>query len=215
MEFATRYVPAQTGGVGGDFYDAFVLPSGELWLMVGDVAGHGLEPAVIMGRLRASLRSYALLGEEPEAVLARADRKLQFFEPGRFATVLCGRALPPYSELRLASAGHLAPVLATVSEPARLVEIDVVPPLGAVSKLAPRAVNVNVPEGAVLLAFTDGLVERRGVSLEDGLMTLAAATRAAQPEVVCREVMDAMVGLAVPEDDIAVMAVRRIGAPIT
>ena len=83
LEFATRYVPAEIGGVGGDWYDAFVLANGKLWIMVGDIAGHGMQAAVVMGRLRSTLRAYALDDHSPEDVLARADRKLQLFEPTR------------------------------------------------------------------------------------------------------------------------------------
>ncbi|MGH9121001.1 MAG: PP2C family protein-serine/threonine phosphatase, partial [Acidimicrobiales bacterium] len=112
LQFAARYVPAEVGGVGGDWFDAFQLPTGDIWVMVGDVAGHGLTPAVIMGRLRSALRSYALEGHDPEHVLTLANRKLQFFEPGSLTTVLTAVLSPPYDEIQPASAGHLPPVLA-------------------------------------------------------------------------------------------------------
>ena len=72
FDIATRYVPAEERGVGGDWYDAFLLPSGALWIMTGDVVGHGLPAAAIMGRLRSSLRSYALESDDPAEVIARA-----------------------------------------------------------------------------------------------------------------------------------------------
>ena len=108
VEFATRYVPAEIGGVGGDWYDAFVLANGKLWIMVGDIAGHGMQAAVVMGRLRSTLRAYALDDHSPEEVLARADRKLQFFEPAATATVLCGLHELPYHRCDCPSPGiHL------------------------------------------------------------------------------------------------------------
>ena len=87
LEFATRYVAAEDRTVGGDWYDHFRLPSGELWIVVGDVAGHGLEAAVVMGRIRSSLRSYALIDSSPARVLELVDRKMQHFESGVYATV--------------------------------------------------------------------------------------------------------------------------------
>ena len=101
VEFAARYVPAEIGGVGGDWYDAFALPNGRLWVMVGDIVGHGMQAALVMGRLRSTLRSKALDDHPPEEVLTRADRKLQFFEPGETATVLCAALDPPYRARQL------------------------------------------------------------------------------------------------------------------
>ncbi|HTW97658.1 MAG TPA: SpoIIE family protein phosphatase, partial [Acidimicrobiales bacterium] len=147
FDFAARYVPAEVGGIGGDWYDAFVLPDGALWVMVGDVVGHGLRAAVIMGRLRSTLRSYALEGPPPEEVLARADRKLQFFEPGETATVLCGVLRPPYDHIQLASAGHLPPVVATEDSPGELVDLRPGLPLGVDPAISRSSVAVALPPG--------------------------------------------------------------------
>lgn len=209
VEFATRYVPAEEGGVGGDWYDAFRLPDGDLWVMVGDVGGHGLMPAVIMGRLRSSLRSYALEGHDPEEVLVLADRKLQFFESGSIATVLLAVLPASYDRVRLASAGHLPPVLAVPGRETVLVDVPVAVPLGVPEGRAPRSVTIGFPVGATMLACTDGLVERRDESLDEGLRRLTEAVRADDPELVCRDVMEALVGDDVPRDDIAVVAFRR------
>jgi phosphoserine phosphatase RsbU/P len=209
VEFATRYVPAEEGGVGGDWYDAFLLPDGHLWVMVGDVAGHGLMPAVIMGRLRSALRSYALAGHGPDEVLALADRKLQFFEAGSIATVLSAVLPPSRAEVHFASAGHLPPVLARPAEPAQVVDVPVTPPLGVGGERIARVATVDFPPGTTLLACTDGLVERRGESLDEGLGRLARAVRADHPETVCKVVMDALVGRGIPRDDVAVLALRR------
>lgn len=209
VEFATRYVPAEEGGVGGDWYDAFRLPNGDLWVMVGDVAGHGLMPAVVMGRLRSALRSYALAGNGPDQVLVLADRKLQFFEPGVIATVLVAVLPPPYDQVRLVSAGHLPPVLALTQGTASVVDISVTPPLGAGGERVARVTTVDVPPGATMVACTDGLIERRGESLLDGLDRLAQSVRSDHPERVCKTVMDALVGRGVPRDDIALLVFRR------
>ncbi|HEY5271623.1 MAG TPA: GAF domain-containing SpoIIE family protein phosphatase [Acidimicrobiales bacterium] len=210
MQFATRYVPAEEGGVGGDWYDAFVMPSGDLWIMTGDVAGHGLGPAIVMGRLRSAIRAYALEGYEPATVLALADRKLQFFEPGLMATVLCAMARPPYDTIELASAGHPPPVLAVPDSSATLIDVPVTVPLGVLADARRISTTVELPLSSVLLTYTDGLIERRGESLDAGLQRLVDAATASHPEIVCRTVMDALVGSSVPRDDIAVLALRRV-----
>lgn len=200
FEFATRYVPAQEGGIGGDWYDAFALPSGALWVMVGDVAGHGLMPAVVMGRLRAAARAYVLEGHGPAEVLSLSDRKLQYFEPGTIATAFCGLAHPPYETIEFASAGHLPPIIARPGERASLIDVPVAVPLGVRDNLEVCTVKVPLLLGSVLVAFTDGLVERRGESLDVGLERLVGTIDGAHPEVVCRGLMDAMIGRDIPRD---------------
>ncbi len=81
LELAARYVPAESGGVGGDWYDVFTLPSGWLCIVIGDVVGRGFVAADVMGRLRSGLRGYALLGGDPTEVLGRLDQQVQHFEP--------------------------------------------------------------------------------------------------------------------------------------
>lgn len=208
LEFATRFVPAEGDGVGGDWYDAFVLPNGNLWLMTGDVAGHGLEAAITMGRLRSALRSYALDGNSPAHVLFLADRKFQFFDPGHMATAVCALLKPPYDRVVVASAGHPAPVVALPGEPARLVELQPGPPLG-VADIKTKASRFEFSQGGLLLFYTDGLVERRGESIDVGLARLQATVTADEPELVCRRVMAALVGSRRPTDDTAVVALRR------
>ncbi len=209
LEFAARYVPAERGGVGGDWYDAFVLDDGTLWLTLGDVAGHGLEASVIMGRLRSTLRAYALEHDDRAEVLTRADRKLQRFEPGDIATVLAAVAPPPYRCFRLASAGHLPPVLAAPDLPAVLVDGALGPPLGVPAPSPRTATAVELPPGAVLLGYTDGLVERRSTRLDLRLERLRSLVRAVHPEAVCHDVMSGLVGDEVNADDIALLALRR------
>ncbi len=213
LEFATRYVAAETGGVGGDWYDVFRLPGGELWIMVGDVAGHGLAAAVTMGRLRSALRSYALEGHCAEDVLVLADRKLEFFEPGFMATALVAVSRPPYDRMTFTSAGHLPPVLAVPGAAPGLVDLPSRALLGVGVDERPRSRTIDLCPGATLLACTDGLIERPGESLDIGLQRLVAAMRADDPEELCRDLMDTLVGRALPRDDIAVLALRRAPGP--
>lgn len=209
LQFAARYAPAEQHGVGGDWYDAFKLPTGELWLVVGDVAGHGLNAAVVMGRVKSALRSYALLGDPPNLVLEHTDRKVQHFEIGSLVTVLVAVARPPYECFELCSAGHLPPVLATPGQAADLADIVTGPPLGAVSGATRRSTTVDLPPGGVLLLYTDGLVERRTESVTSGLDRLTAAVPCDHPESVCQAVMHRMVGGASFSDDVALLAVRN------
>ena len=129
--FAARYVPAEDRTVGGDWYDLFVLPSGQLWIVVGDVAGHGLQAAVVMGRIRSALRAYALLETSPAHVLDLVERKVKQFEIGTFATIVCAVTSPPYDTMTIAIAGHPPPVVAAPGEPATYPKVEVSPPIGA------------------------------------------------------------------------------------
>jgi serine phosphatase RsbU (regulator of sigma subunit) len=209
LRLASRYIPAESGGVGGDWYDAFSLPSGEFWVMTGDIAGHGLRPAVIMGRLRSALRAYAFEGWPAEKVLHLADQKLRHFEKGVTATVACAVFPPQFDHFRLALAGHPPPVLSAPGQPSRLLDITPTPLFGATTAARPPAVEFEMPLDGVLVLYTDGLIERRDESLEDGLERLRSVVTPDDPEVVCRKVIDALIGDWSPQDDIALLAVQR------
>jgi serine phosphatase RsbU (regulator of sigma subunit) len=163
-----------------------------------------------MGRLRSTLRAYALDGHSPAEVLTRADRKLQFFEPGETATVLCAVLHPPYDLLQVSTAGHLPPVIAPVGHPPGIVEVRPGLPLGVDLTIPRPSAVVPLPPGAVLVAYTDGLVERRGKSLDDAFGLLRSAVQPQNVDQVAISVMDRLVGNVVPEDDIAVLILRRL-----
>lgn len=208
IEFASRYAPAERGDVGGDWYDAFHLRSGDVWVMAGDVTGHGLNPAIIMGRLRSAMRAYALLGMSPEDVLRGANRKLQFFEPGAMATVVCGVLSQPFREFRVCSAGHLPPIIADRGLDARLLSVAQTPPLGVLAEIDPLAVRCPIQDGTTIVLYTDGLVERRGELITDGLERLRSVVRSESPERLCGRVMDALIGQYIPDDDVALLALQ-------
>jgi len=209
LDLAARYVPGEGNGVGGDWYDLFVLPSGWPCLVIGDVVGHGLRAAVVMGRLRSALRAYALEGADPAAVLTKLDRKVLHFEPGAMATVLYAMFEPGLERLHVSSAGHLPPVLAPPGGEATLLNLPTDPPLGVRLGQSRRTATIAMPAGAVLCFYTDGLVERRGGNIDDGLRRLCAAVQARPAEDVCATVMATMVGSAPNEDDAAILMVRR------
>jgi anti-sigma regulatory factor (Ser/Thr protein kinase)/putative methionine-R-sulfoxide reductase with GAF domain len=218
IDFAARYVPGEDEGVGGDWYDVFKLPSGSLCVVMGDVVGRGLRAAVVMGRLRSTLRSYAITTEEPAAILSLVDRKLQHFEPGEMATALLAVFDVNQGRLRFSSAGHPSPVLASPDGSASLLELPVDPPLGVRHAAVRRTTDIELPRGAVLCLYTDGLVERRTVPLDDRLELLRGAVKVDSPEGVCASVMRVLVGAEAPLDDIALLVVRIAddgpGAPL-
>ncbi len=217
LRLAGRYVPAESGTIGGDWYDAFTLPSGELWLVAGDVAGHGLDAAVVMGRVKSALRSYALVSEGPAHALELTDRKVRHFEIGSMVTVVCAVMSPPFDQVVLASAGHVPAVIAAPDTDARFVQALVGPPLGAVRDVHRTAETLALAPGGVLLLYTDGLIERRDEHIDDGLERLRAATTAQPPDLLCRDVMHSLVGSTIMTDDIALLAVQRSlsGGPAT
>ena len=209
VELAARYVPAERLGVGGDWYDVFTVPSGQLWVVTGDVAGHGLAAAAVMGRIRTTIRSYALAGAEPEEVLALTDHNLEHFDPDKMATVVCAASKPPFDEVRISTAGHLPPVLAGPGGPANLVELEAALPLGVQPGISRQSTTVRLPPSTMLFFYTDGLVERRDDSLDVRLKQLCAAVTADEPLAVCHRVMGLLVGADDADDDIAVLALRR------
>jgi phosphoserine phosphatase RsbU/P len=215
LDLAARYVTG-SGAVGGDWYDVFVLPDERVGVVVGDVAGSGLAAAVIMGRMRSALRAYVLESDDPESALRLLDRKIQYFEPGAMATVLYGLYTPGTGEFRVSSAGHLPPVLAAPGELAAWLPVKPDPPIGVADNPRRRSATVFVPPGALLCCFTDGLVERRGQVIDEGIAILTATLGklVADPggtnaEDACVEVMRALVGNAVTRDDTAVLMLGR------
>jgi serine phosphatase RsbU (regulator of sigma subunit) len=207
-EMAARYVPGR-GGAGGDWYDVFTLPSGELGVVMGDVAGSGLPAAVIMGRMRSALRAYALETSDPAEVLGRLDRKMQHFEPDALATVLYAVIDPALDRMRVCLAGHFPPVLACPGQPAELTCVAGGLMIGVAAGADRPVSTVQIPPGALLCFYTDGLIERPGQLIDDGLARLCRAVAAEHPEAACSAVMGALVGSEPARDDIALLMVRR------
>ena len=222
VDLAARYVTG-SGNVGGDWYDVFVLPGGKVGIVVGDVAGSGLRAAVIMGRMRSALRAYVLEVEDPAVALRMLDRKIQYFEPNAMATVLYGLYEPGSGEFLASSAGHLPPVLAVPGgEAASSLPIPPDPPIGAADDPPRHSTAGAIPPGGLLCCYTDGLVERRGKPLDDGIGTLAAtmdaqiragASRHGRPVTLaddaCAAVMRALLGNTPARDDVAVLMAHR------
>jgi phosphoserine phosphatase RsbU/P len=215
---AARYVPGE-GRVSGDWYDVFVLPGDRVGVVMGDVAGHGLRASVVMGRLRSALRAYAIEHDDPAYVLHRLDVKIHHFEAGAMATALYGLTEPPFDRIRISSAGHLPPMRVTADQPAQLCDVPPDLPLGVDPMIPRRNTLVALPPGATIALFTDGLVERREVSasadapdvdpIDQGLAELARVLRPGNAETACRDVMDQLLAVHAPEDDVALLLLAR------
>ena len=186
---------------------------------MGDVVGRGLRAAVIMGRIRSSLRSYAILTDDPAEILTLVDRKLQRFEPGEMTTVLVATFDPDHRYVTLSSAGHLPPILAPLGAVPALVDLPIDPPLGAVAGHKRAATTIDMAPGSVLCLFTDGLVERRDVDIDQRIGELLAVIAADDPEAVCATAVRNMIGTEASADDAAILVVRRTAdeptAPLT
>jgi hypothetical protein len=211
LEVAARYLPSERGA-SGDWYDAFVLPSGSLWVIVGDVAGHGVTAAVTMARVQAILRAFASLDGTPDTVLAMASDVIQRFHGEALATAVCATASPPFTSFTVASAGHLPPVMVAPGGSGALVELPVGPPLGMPTHRPRSSRQLSVPSGTAVVFYTDGLVERSGEPIDAGLGRLCRATRSEHPEAICRAALAATLDSRSMHDDVAVVAIRRIDA---
>jgi serine phosphatase RsbU (regulator of sigma subunit)/anti-sigma regulatory factor (Ser/Thr protein kinase) len=222
LRLAARYDPGVDGNAaGGDFYDAFVLPGGSLGVVLGDVAGHDVQAAALMGQVRAALRALALRDPDPAAVLAGLDRLVSSLASETrgqelFTTVVYGVVEPDRRRLTLASAGHPAPLLrqtaADGSTTAGYVDLAPGLPLGLDGRYETTVVDFFA--GDALLLFSDGVIERRRQSLTDGLSRLVDAVRRAagsDPRALCAVASAAVPGTT--EDDVAVLAVEHAVTP--
>lgn len=216
LDIAVRYLPAE-GDLGGDWYDIFTLPNGKTGFVLGDVEGHGLRSAVVMGRLRSALRAYALDHDDPAEVLTRLDRKLCHFENEISATLVYAVTEPPFDHLMICNAGHPAPLIAYAGQPvAEPVTVSQGLLLGVDPDGPRRSEKVLLPPGSALAFFTDGLVERRDVvgpasdPYDDRLHLVRRAFSAGDhPEAACSHIVAAGLGDENVEDDVALVVVRR------
>jgi serine phosphatase RsbU (regulator of sigma subunit)/anti-sigma regulatory factor (Ser/Thr protein kinase) len=220
LRMASAYLPASSSaGIGGDWYDVFVLPSGEVALAIGDVAGHGLHAASVMGKIRNALRAYSVEVAPPAEVVSRLDRLMKTFGIEDIITLLYGVVDVGISSFRFAAAGHLPPLVVTRRQ-GRFAHIaDVDPPLGTGRVQAFHEHVVRLEPGASLLLYTDGLIERREESLDDGLERLRKAAESVSdvraPAEAISDVLHAILGERRPSDDIALVLLQREAASTT
>ena len=168
--FAVRYQPATRPlQVGGDWYDVVDLEDGRIGLIVGDCVGHGLAAATVMGQLRSACRALLLEHPSPAAVLSALDRFAVRLPGARCTTAFCGVLSPGAGELVYSCAGQPPPILVEDGGSVRLLDAARATPLGVAYEGARPETSEEIPAGATLLLYTDGLVERRRLSIDDGI----------------------------------------------
>ncbi|OBK19532.1 histidine kinase [Mycobacterium asiaticum] len=171
-QLSAHYEPAAGDNVGGDWYDAFELRDGRLIVLVGDIAGHGVTAAGTMAQLRNALRAQLFAGAAPAQALQQLNDFCLHMMPGAFATVIAARVDLDSGQVEAACAGHLIPFLTDSVGDAAPAPIQLSPPVGVRGvTYAPSAFIVEPGQG--LVVYSDGLVERRGESIDDGLNRLA------------------------------------------
>ena len=212
VNVAARYLPAREE-VGGDWYDVFELPRGRVGVVIGDVVGHGIAAAALMGRLRTALHSYAIEGHGPGRTLELVDRFVQSLNESAMATAAYAVFDTYTSVLQYATAGHLPPLVISGSD-ARVLEVTPAPPLGAFPYGRCPEHELSLESGEMLLLYTDGLVERRGVALSAGIEVLASAVnRARSPEEACALAVAKLVPPEGLRDDVAIVALENAAVP--
>jgi PAS domain S-box-containing protein len=216
LALAARYLPAGTGAaVGGDWYDAMELKDGRVALVVGDVVGHGLRAAAVMGQFRNACRAYALVESSPAKVVARLNELVTDGGEDVMATVMYLVLDRETGEVVFTSAGHPPPLVLEASGEARFLEGGRSVPVGASEAAVFREQTGTLIPGSTLFLYTDGLVERRDVLLDHRLAQLAAAagTAGGELEDVCDQVLSGVLGPIEPADDVALLVVRP--APVS
>ena len=208
IKFSASYSAAsESQRVGGDFYDAFELPDGRVAITIGDVTGHGLEAAVIMGEIRQALRAASFESAEPSAILDRASRLLVASGRTVFVTAICGVLDPVTGRFAYATAGHPPPIVDEGGELRRLPAAGL--PIGLRDdEGVDFAVRLKAP--CTLIAFTDGLMEF-GRDLGEGERRIDAAIRAlagAEIDHLAGALMKEVLGEDEPTDDIAILTVQ-------
>jgi serine phosphatase RsbU (regulator of sigma subunit) len=197
--------------VGGDFYDVVPLPGGQVALAVGDVVGHDIRAAAVMGQLRSVYRALLADRPPPSALIDRLQAGWSLLGLQLMATALFAVLDPGSGRLRIASAGHLAPLL-VAGGTAELLDVRPSRMLGAPAAPGPAVEWAGVlAPGATLLLYTDGLVESRESDLDRGLAALReAAVRAdtTDPDELCDRLLAELAG-GVRADDVALLAITR------
>lgn len=215
LELAVRYLPATEGAnVGGDWFDGFPLPDGRIGLVIGDVLGHSITSASIMGQVRSLIRGYAIDDPAPCHVLERANTALVQLMPDALASVVYAVFDPATSILTYANAGHPPPLVSQGTGHAEYLDDTDGTMLGALAGTIYVPGQRLLHAGSRLLFYTDGLIENRQRDITDGLAILAETLRmpgADSAEETCTAVHAALLGTARREDDVCLLTAHLTG----
>lgn len=209
VEIAVRYRAAAEGAdIGGDWYDVVPLDEDRFVFVIGDVSGHDVRAATVMASLHYACRAYALEGHPPAVILDRLRRMLDVTRDGHLATVLCGLTEVNAHRVTLANAGHLPPLVAGDTD-AGYPPVKPAAPIGVPERAAPDPAVVTVPARGLLIAYTDGLLERRDEILDVGMKRLAdaAVRQASSLEDLMDRIITELPGDE-PSDDVALIGLR-------
>jgi serine phosphatase RsbU (regulator of sigma subunit)/anti-sigma regulatory factor (Ser/Thr protein kinase) len=208
LQLATRYLPASHESLGGDWYDAFAIGTGQVAVAIGDVVGHGIPAAAVMAQLRTALRAYAVEGHQPGEVLELVNRLMTGIGPRAMTTLAYALIDSERSELELVVAGHPPPLLISPAGEVEFLEGSTGMPLG-VSELARyEPTTYTFEPGTILLLYTDGLVETRTESIDAGLERLRALVGGnGNVEALCAKIVRQLVP-SDRHDDVALLAAR-------
>jgi serine phosphatase RsbU (regulator of sigma subunit)/anti-sigma regulatory factor (Ser/Thr protein kinase) len=210
VQLAARYLPGTMDvDVGGDWFDAVELTDGRVGLVVGDVVGKGVQAAAAMGQLRNALRAISIERLKPPTALARLDRLASDGLEASFATVIYAVYDPAAGVLRFSSAGHPPPVVAYPDGRVELLEDGRGLPLGTGLGAKYRQSVIDIPAGSVVLLYSDGLVERRGHTIDEGIESFVEAveTGPRDAETLLEHVLGRLTGED-RTDDVAILAAR-------
>lgn len=215
VELAARYRPGGTGlQVGGDWYDVIDLEGGRVGIVVGDVVGHGLRAALTMGQLRNAVRAYALEEQSPARVLEQLNQFALSIGEDAFGTVVYAVVDQFTGSMRVASAGHPPLVLVPPAREAHLLEGRQSLPVGSLGAAVFAETETTLEPGTTVVAYTDGLVERRTSPLDAGLERIrhAASAPADSADALAELILDDLLGHEQPDDDVALVVFRLLPA---
>lgn len=218
VEIRAAYVPGKgEAEIGGDWYDVFRLPNGHIAVSVGDVVGRGLQAAVVMGQLRQAIRAAALVGHSPPDVLNQANDVLRLLSPAKgMATAAFGVLDPAQLMFTYVGAGHPPPVLATPDGRVEALEVGVALPLGVGGSWLPSSRTISLPQGSLLVLYTDGLIEltRNIDEGEAALKSAAAAELQRSSGDSAQAILHRVMGGRETEDDIVIVTVSVAPHPL-
>jgi serine phosphatase RsbU (regulator of sigma subunit)/anti-sigma regulatory factor (Ser/Thr protein kinase) len=216
LQMAARYQPSERAAqVGGDWYDVIALPDGRVGLAIGDVVGHGIGAATLMGELRAALRAYVVRDPgAPAKALASLNSLAAITHGGMVATLSYMVADVERQTILFASAGHPPPVLLAPDGSTTVLEHPPASPLGAADASEFSDWEGELPAGSTVVLYTDGLIERRGEPIDAGLARLQESLREAPEDLerLCSHLLARSLSAAGTLDDVALLAVRRAPA---